>query len=87
MAKNKGPFKSYSIEDVKEAESNSFVIQFGQDFFSEDGDFVFTAPQAEKHYNKLLTNIIKMLNEGTEKQRRHALNCLARLEVRPLRIQ
>jgi hypothetical protein len=88
MAKRKGPFRGYSEKEVLEAEASSFVIQCGNDYWSNNsGDFVFTQSQAERHYNSLLSNIILTLKEGNEMQKRSARKCLEKLWILPLRIQ
>lgn len=87
MGKKKNPFKGFTIEEVLRAESESFVIRIGKEFYNKDGNFVFSYNQACKHYEILLANIIVTLSDGNEKQRITARKCLETLQVLPLRIQ
>jgi hypothetical protein len=87
MAKPKSPFRGLTLEEVNKAERNSFVVQIGQEFYSRDGDFIFTQNQAEKCYETLLENILYTLDNGNEKQKLAAMKCLERLKVLPLRLQ
>lgn len=87
MTKNKNPYKGFTTEEVNRAESNSFVIRIGNDFYQKDGNFTFSLKQAEKYYSILLQNILITLDEGTPRQKKAALACLVRLHIEPLRIQ
>ena len=87
MSKNKSPFVGYTLEEIRRSEANSFVIMIGNDFYNKNGDFTFTLAQAEKYYEILLENILITLDEGTPKQKKAALSCLARLHILPLRLQ
>ena len=87
MAKLKSPFRGLTIKEVDKAERNSFTIRIGNDFYSNDGNFVFTKNQAEKYYETLLENILYTMDNGNEKQKLAAMKCLERLKVLPLRLQ
>jgi hypothetical protein len=87
MSKKKQPFIGFTEEEIFRAEANSYVILIGNDFYSKDGDFAFSKQQAEKYYDILMENILRTLDEGTEKQRIAAMKCLARLQILPLRVQ
>ena len=87
MAKNKNPYKGFTTEEVNRAEANSFVIRIGNDYYNKDGNFTFSLKQAEKYYEILLHNILITIDEGTPKQKKAALACLAKLHIEPLRIQ
>lgn len=86
MNKNKSPFKGLTVEEVRRAEINTFVVLIGNDFYNKNGCFTFTLSQAEKHYEILLENILITLDEGTAKQKKAALSCLSRLHILPLRL-
>lgn len=87
MAKLKSPFRGLTIKEVDKAERNSFTIRIGNDFYSNDGSFVFTKNQAEKYYETLLENILYTMDNGNEKQKLAATKCLLNLHVLELRIQ
>jgi hypothetical protein len=87
MAKNKGPFRGFTIEDVIEAETHGFAVQLGNDFYSKNGSFVFSYSEANKHYKNILSKIVYAINNGTNKQQKDALRCLVNFKVLPLRWQ
>lgn len=87
MAKSKNPFVGYTIREVEEAESCSFIIQIGNSVFSRNGEYVFSKSQAERYYNKLLNSILNTLKDGNETQKHSAKKCLEKLKIMPLRIQ
>lgn len=84
--KNKSPFRGFTLDEVLEAESNSFVIQLGNNFYEKEGSFTFSIKEAEKYYDVLLDNILYTIDNGAEKQRKAALSCLATLKILPLRL-
>lgn len=86
MARERSPFKGYSIAEVNKAERNSFVVQVGNDLYNKEGEFIFSLSQAEKHYDTLLINILYTIDNGTAKQKTAALKCLARLHIIPLKL-
>ena len=86
MAREKSPFKGFTIAEVNKAERNSYVLQIGNDFYAKDGEMIFTLAQAEKYYDTLLVNILHTIDNGNAKQKAAAMKCLARLHIQPLRL-
>lgn len=87
MAREKSPFRGFTTAEINKAERNSFVVQIGNDFYSNpDGDFTFTLSQAEKYYETLLSNILYTMDNGNAKQKAAATKCLMRLHILPLRL-
>jgi hypothetical protein len=86
MAKVKSPFRGLTVSEVNRAERDSYVVLIGNDFYSKDGDYVFTANQAERYYEILLENILHTIDEGNAKQKAAATKCLLRLHILPLRL-
>jgi hypothetical protein len=86
MAKQKGPFKDFTVAEVNQAERNSFNIVIGNDFYAKDGEFIFTQSQAEKYYGVLLENILYTIDNGNPKQKSAAMKCLVRLHIQPFRL-
>jgi hypothetical protein len=86
MSKKKGPFRGYTVEEVRNAEHEFFTILLGNDFYEYEGDMVFTLKEAQNHYEKLLKNINIALANGTSKEIKTALRCLEKLRIEPLRI-
>lgn len=87
MAKEKSPFRGFTVSEINKAERNSFVVQIGNDMYANpDGDFVFTLNQAEKYYETLLSNILYTMDNGNAKQKTAATKCLLRLHILPLRL-
>jgi len=87
MSKKKRPFAGITKEQIFRAEANTYVIQIGSDFYQKDGDFAFSRQEAEKYYDILMSNILRTLDEGNEKQYNAAMNCLSSLQILPLRVQ
>lgn len=86
VAKQKSPFKNFTIGEVNQAERNSYFVQIGNDAYAKDGNFIFTLSQAEKHYETLLSNILYTIDNGTAKQKDAAMKCLARLHILPFKL-
>lgn len=86
MAKEKSPYKNFTIAEANKAERDSYTIQIGNEFYNKDGDYVFTAAQAGKYYETLLNNIIYTIDGGNPKQRSAAMKCLEKLRIHPLRL-
>lgn len=87
MKKQKSPFKGFTVAEVNKAERDSYVVQIGNDFYSKDGGYIFTAAQAGKYYETLLDNIVYTLDNGNERQKSAAMKCLEKLRIHPLRLQ
>ena len=85
MRKKKSPFVSYSIEEVNKMETNYFCLQFGDDFISDNG-YLFTGKEMEKIYDRTMNNLLDVIEEGTEKDRRHAMELMCGLFVVPFRL-
>ncbi len=85
MNKEKNPFKNFSLSEINKIERSFYLIQIGNDFYSHDGDFIFSASEAEKYYEMLLQNILNTIDNGNNKQRAAAMKCLIRLHILPLK--
>lgn len=86
MIKEKSPFKSFTVEEVFNAEATNYTIQVGSDFYCHDGGMVFSKKTAALFYNKILGQVINMMNNGNTKQKQSAHRILRNLKVLPLRI-
>lgn len=86
MAKQKSPFKGFTVAEINRAERGSFYLQIGNDAYSKDREFVFTIAQAEKYYEILLSNILHTIDNGNDKEKVAAMKCLVRLHIHPLKI-
>lgn len=83
---DKSPFLGFTTEEVLASEACSFVIQVGSDFFVHDGMMVFSQKSAVTYYNKILVQVIDVMNNGNKKQKEHAQRVLWGLKILPLRI-
>lgn len=86
MSEKKSPFVNATIEEIFKIEKEKFTIQVGADFYSDDGDFVFSEAKVKRHYNLILDNILFALENGDEKQKKAAHRCLLNFHIKPLRI-
>lgn len=84
--KEKSPYKNFTLEEVMTAESNSYVIQIGEDFFSYEGDYTFSKNGAEHYYDQILNGLNDLLENGDETEKEDAFKSLLLLKVYPLRI-
>lgn len=82
----KSPFKHFSVEEVFAAESCSYVILVGTDFYVNQGRMVFSKQAAARYYNHILNQVVDLMRNGTKKQKEHANRVIMSLKVLPLRI-
>jgi len=85
MTKNKFPYIGYNEKEIKVMELNGFNLQFGDDFLLEDGRYLFNHSEISKMYKKALRDIVEVIETGSEKEKRFAINLLGSLIVRPMR--
>jgi hypothetical protein len=83
---SRGPFVGYTVAEVMYAEHTTYAIQVGSDFYVHNGKITFNQRTAVTLYNKVLTNLIDVVNNGTTKQRKKALFCLSTLQILPFRL-
>lgn len=86
MKTNKGPFGEYSVEDIFKAEASSYVIQVGVDLFDNNGQMIFSKKAAIMYYNKILNELMNVIDGGDDTERADAMRCLRTLHIMPLRI-
>jgi hypothetical protein len=86
MSKNKGPFVSYTSEQIFSYEAMLYVIQIGRDILEVDGELFFIKKNANSYYNKILKEILIDYHEGNLKERNRAKNILLNFKILPLRI-
>lgn len=86
MAKQNSVFRGFTEEDVKRAESSTFTIQVGPDFHTHNRSYVFTEKSAIVHYNKIINELLDMLEGGDKKEKKQAEFLLQNIFIRPLRI-
>lgn len=86
MPKKKTSYIGYSEEDVTAMENYYFVLQFGNDFMNEDHSYFFTKKEVSKLYNRTLKNLMGVVNNGSDKDRKHAIKLIAGLVVSPMRL-
>jgi hypothetical protein len=86
MAKKESPFIGYSEEEVIRMESTYFVLQFGGDFLVQDDYFLFTKAEADKLYRLTLRDLVGIVKDGNDKDRKYALDLIAGLEVKRIKL-
>lgn len=83
---SKSPFRGYKIEEIFESESLLYTIQVGSAAYAVKGTFVFDKKSAQRHYNRILAEVLKQLKSGNQKQQKNAERLLLNLRICPLRI-
>jgi hypothetical protein len=86
MAKKKHPYIGYSEEDVATMESHYFVLQLGDDFMSTDGTFLFNKNKINKLYNKTLKNLMNVVANGSDRDKKRAIKLISSLIIKPMRL-
>jgi hypothetical protein len=89
MAKKKNvknPYRGYTLPEIMDAEKTTSVIHLGGDLYCDDGHFTLDNDKAQQIYEKILVSLLKMINDGTDKERRDGLRLLPTLFIRPLRV-
>jgi hypothetical protein len=84
--KNKSPYIGYSEEEVKKMEMESYLLQFGGDFILEDKYYLFNKKDISKLYKKTLKRVTDIVNSGSEKDKKFALDLLLGLVIVPMRL-
>lgn len=86
MKKEKSPFRGFTLSQINSIEADTYVIQVGVDLFCYKGQFFFTKRSAALLYNKILVNLVDLINNGDTEQKNDATKCLGNLRILPLRI-
>ena len=86
MAKKQSAYIGYSTEEVCKIENAFYCLQFGGDFLSEEGCYLFTRNEISKLYNKTLKDLVDIVYDGSQKDSKYALNLICGLIVRPMRL-
>ena len=86
MDKKKSPYIDYTLKDVAQMEGYYFVLQFGGDFVLEDTYYLFTKDEASKIYKKMLKDLVDIVADGSEKDKKYALDLIGGLVIRPMRL-
>lgn len=86
MKKKKSSYVGYTEPEVYRMENNYFCIQFGGDFLAEDGVYLFTKSEASRAYKATLEDLLDIVETGSEKDRKYALELIANFVVRPMRL-
>jgi hypothetical protein len=85
MNKNRSPYIGYTLEDVKSME-NYFVLCFGGDFVLENDYYLFTKEEVSKIYKKMLKDLKGIAADGSEKDKKYALDLIGGLKILPMRL-
>lgn len=87
MAKKKRlSYLGYTEKEVARMENHYFVLQFGGDFMLEDNFYLFTEKEAFKLYNSTLESLVSIVADGSEKDRKFALDLIGGLAIKPMRL-
>lgn len=86
MTKKKAPYKGYSLEEVSQIEKVSYCLVLGGDYVQEDGIYLFTKKECEKLYKMYLKNLLGIIKNGEQKDKKYALDLLPGLTKLPLKL-
>jgi hypothetical protein len=78
-------FLGYSEGEVRRIENNYYTMQFGGDFFIQDSCYLFTRSEVIRIYNKTLKDLIGIIEDGNEKDKKYALDLISKLIIQPMR--
>jgi len=81
----KFPYLGYTEKELKVMESYYF-LQLGGDFVQSDDICTFTQKEITKLYNETLRDLVKLTEDGSEKDARYALDLIRSLRVVPVRL-
>lgn len=82
----KGPFRSYTSEQILASEAVTYVVVVGIEFYNVDGNYFFSKSVAVRHCNKIFRHLLGELHSGTRKEQKNARRVLNNLRVERLRI-
>lgn len=83
---NDNPYLGFTLEQLFRIESNSFVVQVGDDFFSNDSGYAFTKTKAEYFYDEIYKSLTDLLHTGITKDKEEAMEVLKSFKILPLRL-
>lgn len=86
MSKKKSPYRGYTVEEVAKMENGYWNLQFGGDFIIEGDYFLFTKAEVSKLYKKYLKDLADIIEDGSEKDRKYALDLIATMSVKQMRL-
>ncbi len=86
MGKKKSAYIGYTEQEVERMERNYYCVQFGGDFLCEDNFFLFTKLEVIKVYNNALKDLSGIVKDGTEKDRKYALDLIAGMSIQQMRL-
>lgn len=86
MGKKKSAYIGYTEQEVERMERNYYCVQFGGDFLCDGDFFLFTKIEVVKVYNNTLKDLVGIIRDGTEKDRKYALDLIAGLRVQQMRL-
>jgi len=84
--KVKSPYIGYNVDEVLRIESNFYTLEMGGDFVAEDQYHLFSKIEVIKIYNKTLKDLLGIIAEGTDKDRKYAIELIGKLVVKPMRL-
>ena len=86
MSKKKTPFIGYTLEEVNEMERGYFCLVLGGDFVRDDNYYVFTKKEVSKLYKDTLRNLVDLIRDGNEKDKKFARDLIGGLTIKPMRL-
>ncbi len=82
----KFPYKNYSEKELARIEANFFCIQLGGDFLMDEDLFAFTKKETANFYNNTLSNLINLYQDGSERDKKYAIDLIGSLRIVPFKL-
>ena len=86
MARKKPVFRGYTEDEVCKIERGTYTLQFGGDFIIQDDSYTFNEREVTKLYESTMNNLLNLIADGSEKDRKFAIDLIGGLFVRPMRL-
>ena len=86
MAKKKSVFRGYTEQEVCKIERDTFTLQFGGDFVIQNDSYSFNEREVTKLYESTMNNLLSLIADGSEKDRKFAIDLIGGLFIVPMRL-
>lgn len=86
MGKKNLPFRGYTEKEVRRMENGYYCLVLGGDFVLQDKFYLFTEREISKLYEDTLENLLKIIEDGDEKDKQYAISLIPGLLIQPMRL-
>lgn len=79
-------FRGYTEQEVLEMETGFYLFNFGGDFFTDNGHYLFTKKEISKIYRDTFKKVKNTIIDGSDKEKAYALDLIGKLIIQPMRL-